>query len=187
MLRGCFDEALELGLRLERLEPFWIGPRAYKGVWQLLARRYDVALDWLRQAQELEPRFFVAPFFLGDVYRFTNRLKEADAAYQRALDLMGRQPIILGRLGALRAAQDRPEAMKIVGELRALSETRYVRPTIMADIYLALGERDAALTWLERACKERDTTLAILKIYPAYDPVRLDPRFQAVLEKIGLD
>ena len=187
VLRDRIDEALELGLRLERLEPFWIGPKAYKGVWHLLARRYDVALDWLLQAQELEPRFFVAPFFLGDVYRFTGRLKEADAAYQRALDLMGRQPLILGRLGALRAAQDRPEAaMKIVGKLRALSEARYVRPAIVADIYLALGEHDEAFTWLERAYEERDTTLVLLRIYPAYDLVRSDPRFQLLLEKVGL-
>lgn len=188
VLRNRIYEALELIVRLERMDPFWIGPKVYKGVWQFLARRYDVAIDWLRQAQELEPRFFVAPLFLGDVYRFSGRLNEADAAYRRALELMGRQPLIFGRLGALRATQGRAEgAMKWLAELRSLSETQYVRSTIMADIYLPLGDRDAALMWLERACEERDTTLSLLRVHPAYDPVRSNPRFQAVLETVGLD
>jgi tetratricopeptide (TPR) repeat protein len=187
ILRTHFEEALELTRRIERLEPFWIGPKVYKGVWQFFARRYDVALDWLRQAQEMEPRLFVAPFFLGEAYRFMGRLDEAGTAYQRALALMGREPLILGRLGALYAAQGRLEAARrIVEELQALSKTRYVRPTLIADIYLALGEHNTMFEWLARAHEERDTTLALLKVHPTYDSVRSDPRFRRLLAAVGL-
>jgi Flp pilus assembly protein TadD len=135
----------------------------------------------------MEPRLFVAPFFLGEAYRFMGRLDEAGTAYQRALALMGREPLILGRLGALYAAQGRLEAARrIVEELQALSKTRYVRPTLIADIYLALGEHNTMFEWLARAHEERDTTLALLKVHPTYGSVRSDPRFRRLLAAVGL-
>lgn len=170
------------------LDPFWIMPRVGVGIWLLAARRYDEAIDRLLQAQEMEPRLFVSSLFLGDACRFTGHFAEAHAAYQRVLDLIGCQPIILGRLGALHAAQNRPEAaLKIVEELRVLAEKRHVLPSIVAGIYLALDDHDRAFLWLEKAYEERDTTLTLLGSWPAYDPVRSDPRFRQLLESVGLD
>ncbi len=186
VVRGRVDEALDLLDKLEDLEPFWFGPKVYRGVWQLFDRRYEAAIALLREAYELEPNVFLAPFFLGDAYRFTNRPDQARTAYDSALESMGRRPLILGRIAALHAElNQQDEARSIIAELRTLSETQYVQPTIVAGIYVALHEHDAAFEWLEKAFDVRDAGLTLLRGYPLYDPLRTAPRFQSLLAKIG--
>jgi hypothetical protein len=51
--------------------------------------------------------------------------------------------------------------------------------------YLGAGDKEQALTWLERAYAEKDPWLFWLKVYPTYDPLRSEPRFQAVLRKLN--
>jgi hypothetical protein len=61
-----------------------------------------------------------------------------------------------------------------------------VSPYGFAVLYAALGERDTAFEYLERAFEERDPMLLAVKVDPACDPLRSDPRFDELLRRIGL-
>ncbi len=66
------------------------------------------------------------------------------------------------------------------------SKHQYVKPTTFASAYAMLGVRDKAFEWLEKAYKQRDEYLAELKVYPAYDSLRSDPRFKDLVRRVGL-
>jgi hypothetical protein len=57
----------------------------------------------------------------------------------------------------------------------------------LARLYTSLGEPAEAITWLERMYERRDPMLVYLKVKPHLDPLRGEPRFQALLKKVGLD
>jgi len=78
------------------------------------------------------------------------------------------------------------EALKIIAELQALARQRYVSPYEIATIFAGLGEQDRAFDWLDRACRERAGRLFFLRVDPYWDGLRLDPRFTALLQSIGL-
>jgi hypothetical protein len=61
---------------------------------------------------------------------------------------------------------------------------RYVSPTLFISPYIAVGDKDKALTWLEKGYEEQDPWLCFLKVGPAWDPLRSEPRFQAVLRRM---
>jgi len=67
-----------------------------------------------------------------------------------------------------------------------LAKREYVPPSSIALIYVRLGDRDRALEWLEKARANRDDSLAANAVDPAFDPLRSDARFQALLKSIGL-
>jgi TolB-like protein/Flp pilus assembly protein TadD len=187
VLRGRFDEAIEITREAERLDPGWIMPPTALGLWKLAARRYDEAVNQLDRAAELEPKFFMPAMFLGDCHRFTGRPAEARAEYERAIGLVGREPILLGRLASASAAEgDLPTARRLVGELEALQADRHVLPSILARAHAAMGDPDGAFRCLDRAVEERDTTLVLLPHWPGYDPVRSDPRYEKLLERVRL-
>ncbi len=75
----------------------------------------------------------------------------------------------------------------IIGELKEISKKRYVGSTTFASIYGALGEKDEAFVWLEKAYDERDSVLMLLKVEPMFDDLRPDPRFNALLKRVGLE
>jgi hypothetical protein len=62
----------------------------------------------------------------------------------------------------------------------------YLRPYILAEDYAALGEKDLALEWLQKAYEERDDWIAWIKVDPIIDGLRADPRFAALLKRVGL-
>ena len=66
------------------------------------------------------------------------------------------------------------------------AQTSYVKPLAFAWIAIGLNEREQALTWLEQAYSERDPYLTLLNADPVYDRLRADPRFIALVQKIGL-
>ena len=64
---------------------------------------------------------------------------------------------------------------------------RYITPALRMLFHLGLGEKDKALDWLERCYEEQDGYCWGLKVFPMFDPLRTEPRFQALLKKAGLD
>ncbi|MCK4429705.1 MAG: hypothetical protein KAW19_00225, partial [Candidatus Aminicenantes bacterium] len=88
---------------------------------------------------------------------------------------------------AYAVAGNRNEALKILEELFERSKQGYVSQYAIASIYAALGKNDQAFEFLEKAFKKRDRSLLLLKIDPRVDNLRADPRFIALLEKVGLE
>ncbi len=92
-----------------------------------------------------------------------------------------------GLLGyAYAVAGQRSEAEKILEESNQLSRQRYVSPSHRALIYTGLGEKELAFEWLEKAYEDRNWVLVLLKVHPMFDPLRSDPRFTDLLQRMNL-
>src|SRR5947208_12510731 len=96
-------------------------------------------------------------------------------------------PIMYAMLGHVDAISGkRNEAHKIIDELNDLSQRMYVDPYFLAEIYVALGERDRALQALETAYNQRSSWMVWLKVEPKFDQLRGDPRFKDLVRRVGL-
>jgi serine/threonine-protein kinase len=149
-------------------------------------RQYERAIEHYRKALEIEPDNFPALLLLGHAYRQSGRLSASVEKIQTARSLLD-GPLPLAALGhAHAAAGDEREARMILRELERLSGERYVCPYDVAGIHVGLGDVDEAFRCLERACEERSSWLIFLAAEPCFDALRADPRFDALLARIGL-
>ena len=97
-------------------------------------------------------------------------------------------PPAAGYLGyAYAASGNRAKAQAIIGELNQMSSREYVSPYATAIIYLGLGNHERALDGLEKAYEARSQWMLWLKMDRIFDPLRSEPRFIALLKKVGLD
>ena len=82
----------------------------------------------------------------------------------------------------------REEARKMLENMIAYSKENYVLPVFIACVFVALGEKDQTFAWLEKAFRERDPWLLMyLKSGHTFDAIRSDPRYAALLRRIGLE
>jgi hypothetical protein len=79
------------------------------------------------------------------------------------------------------------EARRILAGIKTKRKESYVPPFSVARIHAALGDKDEAFAWLDRAYQERDLLLYALKVDPRFDPLHSDPRFADLLRRIGLE
>jgi TolB-like protein len=187
MPAGRLDEAvIDLERALE-VDPLGMMPRAWLAIVLWLRRDYDRSIEQARHLIDIEPGLFVAHFCLGLICCDAKRLDEATEASRRAVDLSGGSALALGCHGyALAVAGDVFGARAAYDRLRTMSAKVYVPPTSFALIHVGLGERDACFEWLDRAVDERDHMITPIKTYPFLDPIRDDPRYAALLEKMRL-
>jgi tetratricopeptide (TPR) repeat protein len=90
----------------------------------------------------------------------------------------------LGRAYAL--AGDKAAARRILEDLLAESRRHYLPSSSLATVYAALGEKEKAISMLEKAYSDRDPYVTWLKVDDAFDVLRQEPRFQELLRRIGL-
>ncbi|MCM3878229.1 MAG: tetratricopeptide repeat-containing serine/threonine-protein kinase [Thermoanaerobaculia bacterium] len=152
------------------------------------ARRYDDAIGMYRKALEMDPGFVAGHSDLARALEHSGRVEEAIRSYEKAVQLAGNSTAdpSIGLANAFAVGGRPREALDVLEELKRRREERYVSPWGLASIYARLGEAGAALEWLERAYDEHDSTLVWLKVHPRFDALRTDPRFTALLEKMGL-
>ena len=113
------------------------------------------------------------------------RYEEAIALFERARALGGDVPSVLAALGdTLARAGFVWEARGLLEELQAAAKIRWIPAASFAVLNIGLGDHDAALSHLETACDRREM-VGGLKMHPTYDPLRSEPRFQSLLERIG--
>jgi len=97
-------------------------------------------------------------------------------------------PLTLGLSGhAYALAGQKNEARQLLAELHERAKTKYVDGDTFALIHIGLDDKNQALTWLEKAYEERASALRWINVWPAYDPVRDDPRFDDLLRRIGFE
>ena len=112
---------------------------------------------------------------------------EAIAEFQKEMALSGSDPdesIDLGYAYAVMGKRD--EAKRILTKLKIKRQRSFVSPAALGIISGALGEKDEAVAWLEKAYELRDPQLTYLKVGPRFTPLRSDPRFQDLLRRMGL-
>lgn len=187
-VRGRYEEALaevERGSELDRWSQF----SAFRPVVVLdYMRDFARATERAREGIEFFPDFWQGHWLLCLSLTGAGRHEEAVVECQKAAALSNRTPAVMGTLGYVQARMGDPdEARRIVHELEERSAAAYVAPTNVAMIHAALGDRDEAFHWLDRAYREGDLTLVHLRDNARFDMLRDDPRFDALVERMGLD
>jgi len=183
--QGRFEEAtVELKRALE-LDPLSLIINRNMGDVFYLARQYDQAIEQYRKTLELDPNFASARGGLGNAYVQKSMYKEAIAEFEKSLALTDGKSGLPGLGRAHAAAGRRADAQKVLGQLSELSKRRFVAPTGIAEIYAALGDKDRAFEWLEKAYADRSIK-TYLKVDPAFDSLRSDPRFADLLRRMNL-
>ncbi|HEX8847249.1 MAG TPA: protein kinase [Pyrinomonadaceae bacterium] len=191
---GRHDESLVERKRALELDPLSLSISTAVGRAYFWARRYDEAIEHLQKTLPRDPRYADTHWSLGLAYEGKRNYAEAISAFQNAVNLSKTaefpegKPEMIAVLGhAYAASGRRPEALKIIKQLKGLiAGNRYVSPYAVALIYVALGDKEAAFEWLDRAYTERDESYIHLNVDPRLDDLRSDPRFTERLRQIGL-
>jgi Flp pilus assembly protein TadD len=112
---------------------------------------------------------------------------QALQAYQSILAFAPHDPALLALLGHLYAVSGQKAAARgIISQLQQIGGERYVPSLYVAMIYIGLDDKNQAFAWLDKAYEERCEYLVYLPTDPMADPLRNDPRFPALLERLGL-
>ena len=184
---GRFEEALaEIRVACD-LDP--LSPILHEGVGHILIvqRDYQGAVESYRQLLRMDATFYKFHSSLGRVLSIMGRYEEAIACFERARELGGSVPNILSALGQTLACAGRTqEACAYLNELRSMSMTQWVPASSFAVVHLGLKEFDTALTYLEAAAERRELTVSAVKVHPLWDPLRREPRFQKLLDRMSL-
>jgi eukaryotic-like serine/threonine-protein kinase len=150
-------------------------------------RRYDEAIEQLRRTIELDPNYPVTYWILGLLLRKTGRYELAMTEGEKGVKLSGGSPLMRAALAHTLAAAGRTiEAVQTLEELTELATHRYVAPYFFAGIHVGLGENDRAIEYLEKSYEEHSHWLIYLHMDPSMDGLRDNPRFQNLLQRVGL-
>jgi len=184
---GRHEEALAEIKLAEQLDPFSLIINVVHGDALRSAGQYDLAIEQLQKTLEIDPNFAHAHFHLGMSYLRKEAFANAIAEFQKAVSLSPNVTDYKGGLGyAYAVAGERAEARKLLEELKARSKQSYVPWFYIAGIYAGLGEKDQAITNLEKAYEQHEQGLAVMKREPMFDPLRSDARFQELLRRMNL-
>jgi len=187
LCHGHMDEALAWARRARDLDP--LGPSGHTIAWTLLnARRYDEAIRQFRDVLAVRPddRFPLWP--LGWALICNHQAEEAIPVLEKAVSVTNRSPgVISALIWAYANAGRRADALRLLGELKKRRQTGYIPAGAFVDAYLGLGDNDEAFAWFERAFEEQSNILIYIKVFPLYDPLRGDSRFQDLVRRVGLD
>ena len=133
----------------------------------------------------MDSNFALAHNQLAQAYLQKQMFGEAVGELQKAIKISGGSPTFTANLARTYAAMGRTnEAIELLDDLRKHSSPGYSRASEIAAVYVALGDNDRAMTWLEKGFDERFNPGVLLR--PGFDPIRSDPRFQNFLHRIGL-
>jgi TolB-like protein/DNA-binding winged helix-turn-helix (wHTH) protein/Flp pilus assembly protein TadD len=187
LCHGRMEEALAWARRARDLDP--LGTSGHAIAWTLLnARRYDEAIREFRNVLAVRPddRFPLVP--LGWALICNNQVEGAIPVLEEAAAISDRSPGVIGALVWAYAHKGRRlDALRLLGELKRRQQTGYVPAGAFVTAYVGLGNNDEAFAWFERAYKEQSNILIYLKVFPPYDSLRGDPRFQDLMRRVGLN
>jgi serine/threonine protein kinase/Flp pilus assembly protein TadD len=185
VLTGRSHAAIAEEKRALELDPLSLPTNALLGGIFYWARQYDQAIEQERKTLDLDANSVVAHWYLGLAYTQKCMYKEAVAEFESGLMISPNNPLVLSQLGCAYAfAGKKEEAQKVLDRLTELAKENYVSAWSMATMHASLGEKDKTFEWLEKGFDDRSTYL--IKVYPAFDPLRSEPRFADLLQRMNL-
>src|ERR1700722_633028 len=152
-----------------------------------LAGKYDEAIAQAQKAILMDPSFAVAHGYLGQAYLEKGRYDEAFSELKKAIELSGGETSYEAELAnAYAVAGKKEDARHLLEQVQQRAAQHYVSPYSLALIYTGLDQQDRALNELELAYDQRELRLLNLKMHPRFGSLRSNPRFKALIERIGL-
>jgi eukaryotic-like serine/threonine-protein kinase len=183
---GRFDEARVELKKAQELDPLSLLNNTSLGRQLYFTRQYDAAIRQLSKTLEMDPKFVPAQHAIEAAYAQNSMFKEAIGERQKVLTLSG-NPDLAAAIGEDFNTSGYPGVMKSWLEgLKEVSKRGYVSSYNMAQIYARLGDKEQALASLETALDQRDSNLTYVKVEPAFDEVRSDPRFQRIVQQLNM-
>jgi tetratricopeptide (TPR) repeat protein len=187
---GRLDSAVTEASEAARLDPLSAEAALANGLTLYYKRNYSEARDEIRRAIQLEPNHASAWIVLGRVSEAEGRIAEAVDYLEQAHRLTGNPgPALRSHILYLQALSGRHEDVRrqLVDLQREVVTSRArIAPQYFAYLYLALGERDKALDLLTEAVDQREPAVLWLAVDPRVDPLRREPRFTALVQRLGL-
>ena len=183
---GRFEPAIAQARRALEMDP--LSPRLsgqYARV-LYLARRYDDAIAQHRKTLALDPNDYWAWFFMGIAHEAKGSHREAIEAIAKSQEIQGFKPLAAALSeGYARGGYEAALRAWVANWEDAARAGRQVQWVSVAMLYARLGEKEKALDALERAYAERSRALAYIAVEPQLDPLRSEPRFQAMAARIA--
>ena len=184
--KGRTTEAVVQVERGLELDPLSVVVNFSVGLALHFNQQYDQAVEQLQKAVELHPNNMLSRGALGMVLEQKGKWHEAISQFEMAREVSNDNPWTLAYLGhAFGASGQEEKASGILRELEQLSTQRYVSGYDIALVHAGMGNKQEALAWLERAYKDRSDWIVWLKVDPRFDPLRGDPQFQKLIQRVG--
>ena len=184
-----FDEAESANRRAQELDPLSVTVNKQAAWLAFHRRQYGKAIALYRSVLELDPHFLQAQREIGLAYLQDGQHQEAQHALRTSLEqpenyFKSTNAADLAHAYAI--AGNRQEAHRILATLQRSPSDDYVDPADIAVIYVGLGDKASGLEWLRRAHDDHSYWLSWLGVDPRWDPLRSDPRFREVGQRVGV-
>jgi len=155
------------------------------GVSLYFGGEYDQAIQQYQRTLTVTPNFQRAIYWLGFGYIKKEMYRQGIEQFKLVFDLSG-DSVDLAALGyAYAVAGQRNEAEEVLRQLEELATQRYVSPVDLAMLHVGLDNNEQAIEYLEKAYEEHADRMSWIKVNPVFDPLRSDPRFQAILQRMN--
>lgn len=182
---GRSGESLAEIRRAQELDPLSESIQGTAGWVFYFSRQYDHAIEQCRIAVGLDSNSAAAHDCLGTAYLAEGMHEQAISECETAVRVSGNVPDRMADLArAYALAGEQAQAQKLLAQLRDLAAKRYVSPYFFAIVYASLGDRDGALSSLQKAYDERSGGVIWIKSEPTFDGLRGEPRFQDLLRRL---
>jgi tetratricopeptide (TPR) repeat protein len=183
---GRMDQSLQQIERALRLDPLSPPVHATMGYMYYLDRDYPHAIEQAKEALHLDPNLMVAHAVLGWAYTEQGSYSAAIEELQTSVRLSKGAPIYLCTLGrAYALSGNLDEARRIASQVGGIEKESRGSGAALSALFLALGNPEDALRWLEETAPG-DIQANWLRVEPAFDPLRGNPRFEAVVRRIEM-
>jgi serine/threonine-protein kinase len=187
MLAARFGEASLEFEKARELDPSSLTINVSKGRLLYFSRQYDQARQHFQNFIPVEPNSAAAYLSLFQIYQQKQMYAEALEAFIEYQSLIGAPPESSEELRrAFNVSGYHGFLRKLLAAVEARAVTEYVSPAEFAELYAHLGQKEEALAWLEKTFDERAPFIVQLKVHPAFDSLRDDPRFRDLLRRVGL-
>lgn len=179
---GRFDKAFEHNRRALTLDPLSTVVNHAMGQLHYLSRDFENALNQYEKAAQLDQSDPSLQFSIGWALEQMGRFDEAARYHERAIDLSGGAALYRASLGYSLGLAGKTDAAREI--LAALQSAPSTAPFDIAVVHLGLGEHEQAIDYLEKAYDARDSHLIYINRGPRFDPLRDNPRFTALLDRL---
>ena len=184
---GHMPQALDEMETARALDPASLFVRSALGVRRFMARDFAGAVQEMEPVLRENPNATPALQWLGLAYVQMGRVQDAIAALEPGSRGASARPGVMSALAIAYVAAGREgDARALIRTVEARASREFFARTWLARAYAALGDKPRALFWLERAYQERDGWVTFANIDPSMDALRDEPRFRAILVKMGL-